>query len=527
MHEHALELAALLWFAGWLLALVVLFAAGLRLPLAIGLSGVWARLYAVGCVAAGIGVWVLSNVAIVLNDTHIDLTREKIYTPSADAMAVVDELKTPVRITYFYRSDDPVGRRAADILAVMGRRNSLLSVVTVDPDKRPELARREGIRLYNAAVIEAGPRRVLIQGTDEAQIAIGIQRVLRTRALTVCFLEGHGELAMDAFEFHTHLEGVTDHSHGDASSHIVETSGHGVGRFRRALEAQGYDTRKLILATTGAVPADCTLLITANPRTTFLPAESTALRSYLTAGGSALLLFDLGFVPEPGLAQLLSNLGVRLEQQVVIDPLSHYQTDPEMVAVTGYEPHPITRTISLTFFPGIRPLTLTQPATGVVTTPLLQSSRDSYARPVEPANTRTIESRSASAGTDVGTDARTDWAQPVPAVTSVPQVRPRVLGIAAEGTLAPGAPPLRAVVFGDGDFTSNSFLPYMANSDLALAAVRWLAREEQGTAVRTRIPVPPMILLTAAQSRAIFALIVILLPLVVIAIGAGVWWSRR
>ena len=55
----------------------------------------------------------------------------------------------------------------------------------------------------------------------------------------------------------------------------------------------------------------------------------------------------------------------------------------------------------------------------------------------------------------------------------------------------------------------------------------WLAREEQGTAVRTRIPVPPMILLTAAQSRAIFALIVILLPLAVIAIGAGVWWSRR
>jgi gliding motility-associatede transport system auxiliary component len=519
MHKHALDLAALLWFAGWLLAIVVLFAAGLRLPLAIRLSSVWTRLYAVGCVAAGIGVWVLSNVAIVLNDTHIDLTREKIYTPSADALAVVDELKTPVRITYFYRSDDPVGRRTGDILGVMGRRNSLLSVVTVDPDKRPELARREGIRLYNAAVVESGGRRVLIQGTDEAQIAIGMQRVLRTRALTVCFLEGHGELAMDAFEFHTHLEGATDHSHGDASSHIIETTGHGVGRFRRALEAQGYATRKLILATTRAVPADCTLLVAANPRTTFLPAESTALRSYLTAGGSALLLFDLGFVPEPGLAQLLSDLGARLEQQVVIDPLSHYQTDPEMVAVTSYEPHPITRTISLTFFPGIRPLTMTQPASGVLTTPILQSTRDSYVRPVRPANTRTIESRSASADMDS--------AETMPALTPIPEVRPRVLGIAAEGTLVPGAPQLRAVVIGDGDFASNSFLPYMANSDLALAAVRWLAREEQGTAVRTRIPVPPMILLTAAQSRTIFASIVILLPLTVIGIGGLVWWSRR
>jgi hypothetical protein len=522
MHEHATELVQLLWALAWLLAVLVLFAAGLSLPLETRLSGVRAWLYAVGCVAAGLGVWVLANVAIVLNDTHIDLTREKVYTPSADAMAVVDELKTPVRITYFYRSEDPVGRRASGILEVMGRRNSLLTVITVDPDKRPELARREGIHLYNAAIIEAGGRRLLIQGTDEAEIAIGIQRVLRTRALTVCFLEGHGELTMDNFEFHTHLEGATDHSHGDASSHLIETPGHGVGRLRRALEAQGYATRKLVLATTSSVPGDCTLLVAANPRTTFLPAESTALRSYLTGGGNALWLFDLGFVPEPGLTRLLLDLGARLEQQVVVDPLSHYQSDPEMVAVTGYDPHPITRRVSLTFFPGIRPLTLTEPAPGITSTPLLRSSRDSYARPVEPANTRTVEGPAPSAPIDA--------AKPGPGaapIAAVADVHARVLGVAVEGTLAAGAPPFRAVVIGDGDFASNSFLPYMANGDLLVAAVRWLAREEHDTTVRTRIPVPPMILLTTAQSRAIFALIVILLPLTVIGIGGLVWWSRR
>ena len=97
-------------------------------------------------------------------------------------MAVVDELRTPVRIIYFYRSEDPIGQRARNILEVMGRRNPLLTVLTVDPDKQPELARREGVRLYNAAIVEAAGRRVLIQGTDEAEIAIGIQRVLRTRA---------------------------------------------------------------------------------------------------------------------------------------------------------------------------------------------------------------------------------------------------------------------------------------------------------------------------------------------------------
>jgi ABC-type uncharacterized transport system involved in gliding motility auxiliary subunit len=301
---------------------------------------------------------------------------------------------------------------------------------------------------------------------------------------------------------------VANHSHGEASSHVIETAGHGVGRLRRVLEAQGYATAKLVLATAGAVPADCTVLIAANPRTTFLPAESAALRAYLEGGGSTLFLLDLGFVPEAGLSRLLSDLGARLEQQVVVDPLSHYHRDAEMVAVTGYDPHPITRTLSLTFFPGMRPLTLTKPASGVEVSPILQSSRDSYARPVAPAEARAIEGSS------------------VPA-SQVAEVGPRVLGIAAEGALAPGAPSFRAVVIGDGDFASNSFLPYMANSDLLVAAVRWLAREERGTAVRTRIPVPPMILLTGAQSRWLFIFIVILLPLTVIGIGSVVWWLRR
>lgn len=170
MSEHDLQLGQILWFIGWLVVVTVLFVVALRLPIDTRLSGGLKWLYGAACVAAGLGVWVLANAALVLNDTHIDLTREKVYTPSAAAMAVVDELKSPARITYFYRSQDPAGRRANGILQVMARRNSNLTVVSVDPDKQPEMARREGVRLYNAAVIEAAGRRVLIQGTDEAEI---------------------------------------------------------------------------------------------------------------------------------------------------------------------------------------------------------------------------------------------------------------------------------------------------------------------------------------------------------------------
>jgi ABC-type uncharacterized transport system involved in gliding motility auxiliary subunit len=197
---------------------------------------------------------------------------------------------------------------------------------------------------------------------------------------------------------------------------------------------------------------------------------------------------------------------------VVVDPLSHYQTDAEMVAVTGYEQHAITRTLSLTFFPGARPISLTTPASGVSVSPLILSSRDSYARPVAPVESRVVA------------DA---VSRPAQVAAPVPKVHPRVLGLAAEGSLLPDTPAFRAILIGDSDFASNSFLPYMANSDLLLAVVRWLAREERTTTVKTRIPVPPTILLTGAQSRWLFLSIVVLLPLIVVGIGGLVWWWRR
>ncbi|MCC7273511.1 MAG: Gldg family protein [Alphaproteobacteria bacterium] len=509
MDAHDVDPSVLLWFGGWLVAVVGLFVAALTIPLQTRFGGWGGRLYAAIVVAAGVAAGVLANVAIVLNDGHLDLTREKVYTPSAAAMRAVDALDRPVAVTYFYRSQDPVGRRTRDLLEVMGRRNPLLAVRTVDPDKEPTLARTQGIKIYNAAVVEAEGRRVMVQSTDEAEIAIGIQRVLRQRVITACFLEGHGELPMDAMEFHTHLEGIADHSHGEASSQLVEMPGHGIGRLRRALEAQGYETLKVILASGPRVPGACTVAIVARPLATFLPAESAALRAYLQQGGSVLLLLDLGFVLEPELARLVAELGVRPELQVVVDPLNHYMTDAEMVAVTGYDPHPITRGVSLTFFPGVRPLTLLPPAGDVAVTPLLASSRDSYARHVEPPEARSV------------TPARP--AEPA----APPAAGVRVLGVTAEGTLPGGTRPLRAIVVGDGDFASNSFFPYMSNSDLVLAMVRWLVREERTAAVGSRIPVPPLILLTARQTRTLFLLLVVALPLSVVLIGGFVWWRRR
>src|SRR5207249_12116473 len=138
------------------------------------------------------------------------------------------------------------------------------------------------------------------------------------------------------------------------------------------------------------------------------------------------------------------------------------------------------------------------------------SSKESYTRPVAP----------------VGAQALTREVVPIPAPPPAGRPGPHVLATAIEGAW-PGSTPFRVVVVGDADFASNSYFPYMANSDLALSMVRWLVREERTPKVRASVPVPPMVLLTTRQMQRIFTTVEILLPLSVVVVGAVGWWRRR
>jgi hypothetical protein len=80
------------------------------------------------------------------------------------------------------------------------------------------------LRLSNAAVLEAEGRKIIVQTTDEAEVAIGIQRVLREKVITACFPRRAQRAADGQLRVHTHVEGVAGHSHNDASSKLVQTA---------------------------------------------------------------------------------------------------------------------------------------------------------------------------------------------------------------------------------------------------------------------------------------------------------------
>jgi len=354
---------------------------------------------------------------------------------------------------------------------------------------------------------------VIVRSTNETDIAIGIQRVLRERVIEICFLSGHGEYPSENYEFHTHVEelggGGPGHGHGGATA-VVNTTGHGVGRFRRALEALGHSVRDITPALDGVIDPACRVVIDAGPRTPYSEIETAALATYFEAGGAALLLYDLGFEFTPAHAALMRRLGIELHNAVVVDPGLHYAADPEMVAVTAYEPHPVTTRMSFTFYPGVRPLGLLEPAPGITVAPLFSSSKKSFRQPLALPAPRN------------GGDANHGHAaMPSPASK-------HWLAAVSSGRLKPDTvDSFRAIIVGDSDFLTNSFYPYMSNNRLALAMLRWLSREEDGAPVAARIPVRRTVDLTNRQQRTLFLLLVVALPLLVSFLGALVWWRRR
>ena len=499
MAEGFADSAGALWFAGIVVALLMLFALGSRLP--VPLSGVQRWLARTAIIAAAIAVCILANMALYRHDAQLDVTREQAFTPSGDAQDIVRQLAQPVNLTFFYQKQDPAGRNAAAMIGFLGRLNPKLTVEAIDIDQHPALANRMGVQVYNAVVLRSGDRWVEAVTTDEREIALAILRVTRARDTVICFATGHGEYDIDNFEFHTHFEGAQSHSHNLDGMAVVQMEQHGLGRLRRAIEKLGLAARKLPLAAGMPAPEDCAALVDANPRTRYTPPEAAMLRAYLERGGSLMLLVEPDYPIDDSLAAVLAEAGARIGDGVIVDPAEHYFTDEQMLAVAKYAHHPVTRGLALSIYPGARPV-FALSGDRVTATALFATSAQSY---VVTDRLRAHEEEAEATRA------------PMPVV------------VAAEGRLRPeerGAR-FRLLVFGDADFASNSFFPYLSNADMVLGGIAWLIGEERAPSLKPPVEVLPRIALTGGEMRWIFITTVLVLPGSVALAGGLVWWRRR
>ena len=506
------EVGNSLLFVAWAMALLALFMLALRLPLRGRGSRFGAWLATALLTVGAIAVTIAANVALYRHDVHLDVSREGRNTPPRQFTAVIEHLRGPLSLTYFYNSGDGNALIARDLITIVARAHPLFTFRAIDLDKEPGLARDAGVHAYNTAIFQAGDRQVMVENNaDVVRLAYAAQRVLKERVETVCFITGHGETFRPTPpHFHySHVETLQGHDAPGAGDILVGEPAD-LDRLQLALNEIGYDTRGIVPASLSAIPPDCAVVADIGPRNAFAAGEADLLVDYLSHGGHLLLLLDPVFPVGPDLdAKLLGPLGLKAESALVIDPLNHFRTDPDKVAVPYYPRHPITERLALTVFPQTRPIHVAKPPAGVALSILAASSEDSFSRPVPAGVTELAAVETAPPeGEDRGV---------------------RALAVAVDGVW-PGTASgkrFRLVLAGTSKFATNEYFPYVSDGELSVAMLRWLAADETMPTVEPQTYSLSEVVLTSRQMRDVFLALEVLLPLSTLMCGVLVWWRRR
>ncbi len=442
-----------------------------------------------------VAILVAINYIASIHHVRFDLTSEKIYSLSTESQKVVENLKKPIKFYGFFSGG--VSPKARELYSEYTYYSPKVSFEIVDPDKHPELAEKYKVSVSGTTHIQYGGetgRGTNVTELTEEALTNGILRVTKAGKKVACFLEGHGEADPD-----------------DA------TKAGGYGKFKTALEGEGFEVKKLLLATQPSVSKDCSLLVVAGPERPLLPHEVQAINDYLKNGGRALVTFRVprpnSDIDETALAALIDQWGVKAGDNVVVDQVLRLFAGPALgltPLVNDYGVHPITQDFThRTVFPMTRSV---DPAkglgAGLSVTPIAMTSKTSWAE-------------TDLAGIFERQEAKLDAADqrgPVDVADAV---------TADLKKLKWGDGETRLVVFGSTEFADNQYLNEFFNRDLALNSADWLVGEASQIAIRPRSMRASRFRLTVDQFNIVFVLSVLLLPELLLIIGIVVWWERR
>ncbi|MHB1414693.1 MAG: GldG family protein [Chloroflexota bacterium] len=437
---------------------------------------------------AFVGIVGLVNFTAAHHTYRWDLTESGAYSLSPQTLSILNNLQSPIKVVGIYLNGNPSEQQAEDLLKEYAARSDKFTYEFVDPDTQPTVVQQykvtsEGLIFLN------GDKRQDVTGISESDFTNALIKVTSAKQLKVAFVVGHGERSVDP----------NSQASGQGSYMSAEA----------ALQADNYEVTTLSLAS-GPVPADIAALIVADPKTPLLDQERQTLRDYLQAGGKAMVMYEPGQETDPD--QILSDYGLQLGKDYVLDAAQALFPDVGTPIITQYGWSPITKDLPQTVFPTVAAITPPASATdGVVVTPLARTSDQSWG-----------ETDVQNPKYDDGVDAK----GPLDIAVSV-EADAKTTDSSTSGDTQDNPPKTRLVVVGDADFAADGVIQMAGNRDFFVNSVNWLTESENLISIRPKPPEVNTVYLTPQQANLIGLSSVVLLPLLVLVWGGSIWWSRR
>lgn len=404
---------------------------------------------------------------------------------SPESRAVLATLKGPVEITSYANPQGDLRQTVAGFLERYQRVKPDLTLRFVDPEQDPAKMRELGITVDGALIVRYHGREQRLDELSERSLTNALERLARSGERIVAFVTGDGERRAD----------------GEANADM--------GSFMAQLETRGMRAVPLNFAQVTQVPGHTDLVVLASPTLPLAPAAVRALVDYLGNGGNLLWLTEPGNI-DLGLAPLADALGIRVLPGVLVDGSGAALglKDPRLLALGDYPAQAITRGFMLTtLFPQVAALAQVNQHDWAVA-PFLRSGTQSWTefQPIDNAGDSTIR-YDASAGELKG---------PLDFGFALTRLSP-----------SPDKSQQRAVVIGDGDFLSNTFLGNGGNRALGERIFDWLLGDDALVNLPPRGAPDRVLQISQAELNGLSLGFLLVLPLLLAIIGAAIAWRRR
>ena len=457
----------------------------------------WVNDFALMLIIICIGV-VLSHIGFRRN-VRYDFTHNQIFSISGMTVQTVRSLDKDVRITAFYPKGTPEEGMIQALLNEYRRHSARLSFVLVDPMRDPVTTSAMSIGTVGTIVVQCetsrqdilredlfdipspyGPPDAKPKFTGEQAITSAILNVTSGIKRLVTFVKGHGEASVSGYQPRD------------------------IAGLNEFLTRENFDVTEVSLLEEDIDPRTSVLAIVA-PQQDFVDTEIEKLRRYVQGNkGHLLVALDPGHRSDRLESLIFQQYGVLYNNDIVVDPRgiqrNYWTVAPDL------SDHPITAPIKEKNMLGLmfhcRSLTI-EPKEGFQVYPIMRSIENSWAK-------RSLDPNvSIDIGFEEGRDVR----------------GPLDMGLVVERTdVASGT---RALLLGDSDFFSNTYISALANRDLVINGINWMVGQYQMITIRPRILEMPRIVIDETDAGKIFTVSVVGMPLLVILLGGIVYLVRR
>ena len=415
-----------------------------------------------------------------------DWTANSRHSLSDSTKDVLKQLDDDVTIQVFISPDSEYHSALESLLSCYQQHSDKLNVIYINPDFSPEIVRKLNIQQQGEMVVSLNDKQQHVFDLSEQSLTNALIIVSRAQQPWLVFIEGHGERSpFSQANFNLSVWG-------------------------EQLKQKGFKLQSLNLVEQSLIPNNAAAVVIASPERPWLAGEIDIIKNYITDGGNLLWLTE----PDSHqyLAGLAEQLGIEFVPGTIIDPNAELLgiTDPQFVLITNYANHPVaTATTSVTLFPQAVAIENNVDNSAWQYLPLLTSQENTWSE-TDPITQATVASPIFDVSNDTGGPLNLAYLLTVQPVEEDEKNKEQ-----------------RIAVIGDGDFLSNSYIGNGSNLELGVALMNWLAEDDSLIDIPIKTTIDNQLQLTTTQSLIIGLGFLIVIPVLLLSIGLGLWWYRR